>query len=33
MRSKTSEYEANNKIKITRLNDGEIISYSYNNNE
>ena len=33
MRFKTSEYEANNKIKITRLNDGEIISYSYNNNE
>ncbi len=28
---KTSSYEANNNIKITRLNDGEILKYSYKN--
>ena len=29
MKAKTSDYEINNNIKITRLNDGEIIKYSY----
>ena len=29
MKTKTSDYEINNNIKITRLNDGEIIKYSY----
>lgn len=29
MKTKTSDYEINNNIKITRLNDGEIIRYSY----
>ena len=32
MHKKTIDYETNNNTKITRLNDGEIIKYSYKNN-
>ena len=29
MQQRTSEYELNNNFKITRLNDGDIITYNY----
>ncbi len=33
MQAKTADYELSHGIKITRLNDGEIISYTYQNNK